>query len=86
MRNYQLANQKSPEANYADARAYMSYVEGVSDALQLQKVTCHTQDVTLGQLSEIVAKYLSSNPERWNEPAIFLVSDALRRVYSCGKR
>jgi len=44
---------------------------------------CFPKGVTRGQLVTIVKKWLSSNPDRWNENASGLVEEALQESFPC---
>ncbi|MDY0282351.1 MAG: Rap1a/Tai family immunity protein [Salinivirgaceae bacterium] len=85
MREWKNANNKSPNTNYTAATGYSSYVRAIYDVLELNKIICTSNNTTVGQVNAVVAKFLDANPERWSEPAYFLVSDALKPVFPCGK-
>lgn len=82
MRDWERANQKSRETNYMNAAGYSRYVMGVHDALDSSQRICH-ENVTVGQVSAVVAKFLTANPERWSEPAFLLVEEALTKAFPC---
>jgi hypothetical protein len=65
---------------------YPGYVSGVHDVYQGRGLICGSENVSIKQAAAIVAKYLKNNPERWNEPAYFLVSDALLKAFPCDPR
>ena len=84
MRHFDLANRNDPSTDYKRSTGYMSYVVGVYDTLHLSNVVCpKSNNVTIGQVTEIVAKFLKNNPERWDEPATDLVRDALVKAMPC---
>lgn len=86
MRDWERASQKSTETNYMNASHYSGYVKGVHDALELSDVICPPDNVTVGQVNAIVAKFLNANPERWGKPAFFLVSQSLKGAFPCKAR
>jgi hypothetical protein len=42
--------------------------------------------VTPGQIFAIVAKYLNNHPEKWNEPAVILVVEAIKEAFPQKKK
>jgi hypothetical protein len=62
---------------------YYSYVAGVHDTLDALGIVCASTSVSVGQVSAVVAKFVKENPERWDEPAVGLVSDALIKAFPC---
>lgn len=64
----------------------MGYVAGIYDTLIASRYICSFDGVTVGQLQEIVKKYINENPEKLHFPAQFLVGSALRNVFSCSKK
>ena len=74
--------------------ACTAYVAGVMDFLsaagktdilneQFQPVCVPQSGVTLGQLQDIVIKYLREHPEERHEPGVFLVVGAIREAFPC---
>jgi len=86
MRDWERGNQKSANTDYTKATSFTNYNKGVYDSLELNNRICPNNiNITTGQVSALVAKYLAANPERWNEPAYFLVADALMKAFQCKK-
>lgn len=74
----------SPNADHLGTSAYINYVKGIYDAYSLNDVICHdSRHVTVNQVTAVVAKYLDNNPERWSEPAFYLVADAPKLAFPC---
>jgi hypothetical protein len=44
---------------------------------------CTTPGVTVGQIANITRKHMESMPENWNQPAAYLVVDALAKAFPC---
>jgi len=84
MREWKSFRYKSPNTDYQAASAYRGYVTAVYDVYDLKGIICpDNENVTVGQVNAIVAKYLNNNPERWSEPALYLVADALKLAFPC---
>lgn len=60
----------------------LGYVVGVVDAY-IQKEVCVPQNVTQGQLSEVVKQFLASRPQIRHQPADILVVLAVRQHWPC---
>lgn len=86
MKEYDKAEVSSKDTSYYEVGQYIGFVAGVYDAYDLNEIICSGKNVTRGQVYAIVAKYLRNNPERWNEPAFFLVSDALKKAFPCASK
>ena len=83
MREWEAANEKSAAADYSSAARFTGYVTGVYDSISSFDLVCGTTQVTTAQVTAIVAKFLKQNPERWNEPAVGLVAEALAKAFPC---
>jgi hypothetical protein len=86
MREWERRNQASPHTDYTRAMRYSGYVIGVYDALELTDQACTPGNTSVGQVNAVVAKFLTANPERWAEPAVLLVRDALTTAFPCRAR
>lgn len=84
MREFEKAERSDSNANYVDATAFRAYVIGVYDALSLTNSICTSSPIKR-QVGAIVEKYINNKPERWGEPAYYLVEDALKKVFPCKK-
>ena len=83
MRTYEKTKDNASncsDLDYLEAKHYMGYVTGVYDAFEGILLQA-PGNVTVGQICAIVAKYLKNNPEKWNEAAVDLVSDALKEAF-----
>ncbi len=76
----------------ARSEAYcFAYVAGVADMVGSISVpmvsgftaVCFPDETTLGQLNRVVVKYLKAHPEETHEPAVVLVTVALREAFPC---
>jgi Rap1a immunity proteins len=72
---------------YEDAkldRGWLSgYVAGVHDSLKIQRCFCSPDRVSVGQVSDVVIKYLADNPDKRHYQAHILVRDALSKAWPC---
>ncbi|MDF1895552.1 Rap1a/Tai family immunity protein [Rahnella contaminans] len=70
----------------ADASMYQGYVSGIYDSAN-GVVFCpkRKQGMTIGQISDVVFKYLKDNPESRNESASQLVMSAFVAAFPCQK-
>ena len=57
------------------------FVQGAWDAYADVGILCGS--VTAGQTRQVVLNYLEAHPERWQEPAILSVRDALLQHFPC---
>jgi len=83
MKEYDKAEISSKDTSYYEVGNYAGFIYGVYDAYELNDLTCPGDGVTKGQVLAVVAKFLKANPERWNEPAFYLVKDALKGAFPC---
>jgi hypothetical protein len=81
MRGYDI--QKRGDCREVECRGYavsfLMYVVGVCDSSFVEYSM--PVGITRDQLAEVVSKYLKENPERWSNPATFLVDKALRKAF-----
>lgn len=73
--------------------ACINYVLGVSDALSFfedagasKSFICTTTNVTAGQMTDVVIKYLKDNPAVRNQGAAGLTWSALTDAFPCPKK
>ena len=69
-----------------DKNAMANYVVGVHDALKIKELFCVPNKVTVGQMADVVVKYLTNNPENRQEQAHYLVRLALTEAWPCRLR
>ncbi len=81
MREYEK-EERGENGAWSKAGIYIGYVAGVHD--QNFRAFCKSKNVSLGQVTAIVAKYLREHPEKWDRPAFALVTAALRGAFPCG--
>ena len=63
----------------------MGYIMGASDMISQSGTVCYRQNVTNGQISAVVQKYLESNPETRDAKAALLIYIALKANFPCEK-
>jgi hypothetical protein len=81
------------DEDYPNAREYMAYVQGVFDTHGLLAAAeviprpfyCAADNVTVGQITAVVGKYLKENPDKWSMNASTLTMKALHDAFPCGK-
>ena len=61
------------------------YVEGLADAHGLDGTTCIPQGVSVGQVKDVIVKYLTQNPELRHFGASLLGFAALAQAFPCKK-
>jgi hypothetical protein len=64
---------------------YVGFIAGASDATFKKGIYCSPSDITYVQSNAIVANYLEKHPEKWNQPAVDIVVQAMQEVYPCSK-
>lgn len=70
-----------------EADTCTSYILGVADALQRNRVTCRPQsDAGTIQPLAIARRYIKDHPERWNVHGSMLVQEALVQAFPCPYR
>jgi len=67
-----------------DAWKYEYFLEGVLGVLQWQGIVALPEDVTIGQIMNIVTKYLSDQPASRRFGAIYITTLALASAYGEG--
>ena len=82
MQEWRNAVEDKPGADFTLAVSYLSYVKGVFDAYELNKLVC-PGPASASQVAGGVADFLQENRERWSEPAFYLVADALKTAFPC---
>ena len=82
MREYEKFEKDPSGSTYEDFKMghYIGYVTAVSDVIKNFGVI-GVEEVTVGQLCAVVAKYLKANPEQWHELAAYLVVMALQEAF-----
>lgn len=63
----------------------LGFVLGVHDMLEGDLV-CAGDNVTAGQLRDIVKKFLTENPSMRNRPAVILSGIAMAQAFPCAKQ
>jgi hypothetical protein len=82
---YQRVTSKSSgkRTDQVQAADYMGFLQGVWDTASYYDFTPHGagKGMTVHDLCRLVGKYLERHPERWHEPAVILVMDALNEAF-----
>lgn len=73
----------APAADSYYAGVYGGYVNGVSNLLQALKITCAPDDVTIGQVKDVVFNYMNAHPELLHLEGISIVTRAINEVWPC---
>lgn len=84
MSGNQLKDHCNKADNLVSAGLCMGYVEGVADANSF--LFCTPPGVTVGQIRDVVKKYLNDNPAQLHKPGDDLATEALRSAFPCAKR
>ena len=72
------------EGDWQGAASLQGYVTGVIDTLD-GVLICPTEGVKVGELVDIVSRYVADHPEEWNRSAALIVRSALEPVFPCKK-
>ena len=81
MREFEKAERRDPDTKYDSSAHYVGYVVGVHDTISNN--LCWSGNITVRQVTTVVAKYLNEHPEEWSRPAHQLVARALRNSFPC---
>jgi hypothetical protein len=81
MREFEKAERSDPTTAYQAAAYYQGFVIGVHDSISSK--LCASGNVSVRQVTTVVANYLNNNPAEWSAPAHQLVEKALRRAFPC---
>ena len=71
-----------PGASGYKAGRYDGYVMGVANTFN-GSAWCSRSGVTIGQMLDVVSKYLRDTPEKLDEDASVLILDALGKAFPC---
>lgn len=71
------------KSNYVAEWACSGFIIGVSDSAFVRKVVCLPNGATIGQVVDIVKKYLNDHPEDGHYSAASVVENALRANWPC---
>lgn len=88
---YKVCTVKPNDGTYYQANAYcLGYILGVTDTLTTVRMTnsrnyCVPENVTAGQLRDIVVQYLQRTPEKRHLSADFLVISAIDLAFNCSE-
>jgi hypothetical protein len=83
LRSYEMALRKDPKTNYDEAASYSAFVVGVHDSRREE--LCTPPAANVGQIGAVVARFLNSHPETWNQGAAHLVVRALKEAFPCAR-
>jgi len=79
MKEYEK-HERGEEYSRLSVGEFFGYVIGITSAYD-EVFFSTPSDSTNGQLCAVVEKYLNENPEKWNESALNLVTDALKKAF-----
>jgi hypothetical protein len=68
--------------NYVNSGMCMGYITGVVDSYN-NFVFCIPTGVTIGQMKDILKKYMDENPAKLHESAVDIVASAMKKDFSC---
>jgi len=77
--------ENSKTISYYEVASYVNYIFGVHDSLE-GVLICTPSNVTGRQIIAIVGKYIDNHPEKWNQPAQYLVVPPLMNAFPCKKK
>jgi len=82
MREYdRFVDSRSEADATAGAIAFLWYVKGVCEGVVWLENVPEGSGTTGRQAVTIVSKYLKDHPEKWGEPAVSLVIEALKETF-----
>ncbi len=65
------------------------YIQGVVNSMEVlypnQPLSCSPDGVTVGQMVDVVKRYLQNHPQTRHEPAVILIATAAREAFPCEK-
>jgi Ssp1 endopeptidase immunity protein Rap1a len=65
----------------------LGYIQGVVNSMEVlysnQPLSCSADGVTVGQMVDVVKRYLHNHPETRHEPAVILIATAAREAFPC---
>lgn len=70
------------DTDFAAMGRFTGYVAAIHDSLD-GTIVCGGADVSLGQVTAVVSKYIQDHPEVWNGPAPAIVLVALGEAFPC---
>lgn len=88
---YSDCTAKPNSSTYYQSDAYcMGYILGVTDTLTTMRIinkrnSCIPENVTAGQIRDIVLQYLQRTPEKRHLPADYLVLSAINSAFNCSE-
>lgn len=65
--------------------ACSAYIVGAFDVASAMKVVCPPDDVTIGQVTDIVKRYLKEHPENRHYNASSIVVSVMQKTFPCKK-
>jgi hypothetical protein len=65
------------------------YIQGVVNSMELlypdQSPSCSPDGMTVGQMVDVVKRYLHNHPQTGHEPAVIVIATAAREAFPCEK-
>jgi hypothetical protein len=65
------------------------YIQGVVNSMEVlypnQSLSCSPDGMTVGQMVDVVKRYLHNHPQTGHEPAVIVIATAAREAFPCEK-
>jgi Rap1a immunity proteins len=65
----------------------LGYIQGVVNSMEVlypnQSLSCSPDGMTVGQMVDVVKRYLHNHPQTRHEPAVILIATAAREAFPC---
>ena len=71
--------------DFGDKMLALGFIQGVFD-VYVSVTFCSPDNITAGQVSDMVKKYLDNNPSTRHKTAESLINEALKQVWPCANR
>jgi hypothetical protein len=71
------------KTNFSHVGACLGYIEDVVDQLIEAHIVCVPSQVTVGQIPDMVVKYLEAKPELRHLPGPSLIYQAIQPIFPC---
>lgn len=59
------------------------YIVATFDRMSLTRAICPTGSAMTGRAVAVARKYIADHPERWGEPPVIIVAEALKTAFAC---
>ena len=68
-----------------DVGTYFGFIAGVTESTFNTGLYCPPNNIENEQNYAIVANYLKKHPEKWTQPAVIIVLQAMKEAFPCPK-